>query len=50
MRLVELRPLLVMGHSIEDVENHMAEMVDLKVGKDTEVHKTKEKVWTMKDE
>lgn len=40
---------LVMGYSTEDVGEHMAEMTDWQVGKGIEVHKSKEKVWSMKD-
>ena len=40
----------MMGYSTKELEKHMAEMIDWLVGEDTEVHKTKEKVWTMKDE
>jgi len=32
------------------VEEHMAKMVDLQIWNDIEVQKTREKVWTMKDE
>ena len=38
---------LVMGYSIEDVEKHVAEMVDWEVGEDIEEHKAKKEVWTM---
>ena len=40
----------VMGYSIEDAKNNMAEMIECLDREDTEVHKTKEKVWTMKGE
>jgi len=40
----------IMGYSIEYVGEHMDEMTYWEVGKGIEVHKTKEKVWTMKDE
>lgn len=39
-----------MGYSTEDIGKHVAEVVDWQVGEDTKVHKTKEKVWTMKGE
>jgi len=41
---------LVMGYSTEDLGEHMVEMTGWQVGKGIEVHKTKEKVGTMKDE
>jgi len=39
-----------MVHSTEVVEEYMAEMIDWQVGNGIEVQKTREKVWTMKDE
>jgi len=41
---------LGMVHSTEVVEEHMDKMVSLQVGNGIEVQKTREKVWTMKDE
>ena len=39
-----------MSYSIEEVEKHMAEMVDWQVGEDIEENKAKKEVWTMMDE
>lgn len=41
---------LVKGYSTEVVGENLDEMIDWKVGNGIEVHKTREKVWTMKDE
>lgn len=40
----------VMGYSTKDVGEHMAKTIDWQVGNGIEVHKTREKVQTMKDE
>ena len=41
---------LGMVHSTEVVEEHMAEMVGFHIGNGIEVQKTREKVWTMKNQ
>ena len=46
---VEASTLLI-GYSTEDVEKHMAEMVDWQVGEDIEVDNANKAVWTMMDE
>ncbi len=40
----------VMVYSTKVVGDHMAEMIDWQVGNGVEVKKTRERVWTMKDE
>ena len=40
----------MMVYSTKVVGEHMAEMIDWQVGNGIEVQKTREKVWTMKDE